>query len=72
MIYSLCQTPQCRWVLYVSSAIEHYYFIITIGLFVLPSIEGILTIVAAGGPLLLLTGLLLLLLCCVSYNGGGH
>jgi len=42
-----------------------------VGLFVLPSIEGILTIVAAGGPLLLLTGMLLLL-CCISYNGGGH
>ena len=55
--------------LYVSSAIEHYCFIIAVGLFVLPSIEDILTIVAAGGPpLLLITGVLLLL-CCVRCNG---
>ena len=54
--------PQCRWVLYVSSAVEHYRFITAVGLFSLPLIEGIIVLLAAGGPPLLLTGVLLLLL----------
>ena len=52
---------QCRWVLYVSSAVEHYHLVTAVGLFSLPSIEGISILLAAGGLPLLLTTVLLLL-----------
>ena len=62
---------QCRWVLYVSGAVEHYHFVTAVGFFSLPSIEGILILLAASGPPLpLTTVLLLLLLCWLRYNGG--
>ena len=54
---------QCRWVLYVFGAVEHYHFVTAVGLFSLPSIEGILILLAAGGPPLLLTTVWLLLFC---------
>ena len=60
MICFIRQSPQCRWVLYVLHAVEHYCTPTAVGPTVLPSIKGFLTVVAAGRPpLLLLCGVVL-------------